>query len=108
MTGYIAGVNKMTFDEFKEEVKDFIFIASEYMNGWDVLYFDGEDGENEYTAELTVHTPYGDKKRTIPIGIDGCGQVAIMLDGDNDLELNTTGLYVWLWHEAEAELARAI
>jgi len=96
----------MEFSEFKEKVKDFIFLAEEYMNGWDVSYFEGLSDPDEHLAKLELFLPYGDKSRVITIGIDGDGEPAIFVKPiDNYLSLDAVGLYVYLWNEAECELA---
>jgi len=98
----------VTFNKFKEKVKNFIFLAGEYMNGWNVSYFEGLSDPDEHLAKLDLILPYGDKSRTITIGIDGDGKAAIVLPDDHYLSLDAIGLYSYLWQEAECELANNI
>ena len=95
----------MDFNSFKEKVKDFIFLADEYMNVWDVWYFEGLSCTDEHIAKLELVMPYGDKNRTISIGINDEGKPAITVTANEYLDLDSVGLYVYLWNEAECELA---
>lgn len=100
----------MTFDEFREEVRQFIDLyISEYMNDTKVQFNIGKDAldQDEWEAEVIMEVPYNQgKTREMTIKLFS-GEIGIQTYDDNYFDMTGSGLYCWLWHEAENELSKA-
>ena len=94
----------MKFKKFHKITQKYLEYATEYMDGCELYYHEDDSGFNGHTLDLVLTMPYGDKKRTVPLGINSDGNVAITFPDDTWLGLRE--LYVYLWHESESELGK--
>ncbi len=106
----------MKFTEFEACIHKFECVASEYMPTVKTEFTQGTlDGDGtDHTARLIMQMPYGSAERIVHLCVDPDDEnaVAISVSPDGDvcghLDADTGGLYTFLWHAAESELAREI
>lgn len=92
----------VTRQEFIDAVEDFISDAfSDYAYGEPTYELTSDDAEYPDAREALIKFKTGDNLEwSIPIGIDGDGEIGIYAYEDNYLALDHENLCLYLWQEA--------